>query len=176
MNITTNSRKTSISQSFNDTIEKRMAKFNKYFEDDAEANITITAEGSRQTAEITVRYRGFIYRAEKTETDILLAFNNAADLIDRQIIKNKSKLNWRIKKQEADSSEGYTSYDDFADEEYRVVKEKQFALKPMSTKEAILQMNMLGHNFFVFLNEDTSTVCVVYHRKDDDYGLISPQY
>ena len=176
MIIKTSGRKVTLSQSFIDTIEKRMSKFDKYFENDAEATVTITGEGSRLTAEVTVRYRGFIYRAERTEQDMLLAFNNAADLIDKQITRNKSKLSSRIKKQEPDIVGEVTSYDDFADEEYRIVKEKQFALKPMSTKEAILQMNMLDHSFFVFLNEETNTVCVVYHRKDDDYGLLLPQY
>ena len=176
MNIVVSVRKATLKQNFNDIVEKRMVKFDKYFEDDAIATITVTAEGSRQTVEITVRYRGFIYRAERTEQDIELAFQNAADIIDRQITRNKSKLGSRIKKQDVTPTEGYTSYDDFADEEYRVVKEKQFALKPMSTKEAILQMNMLDHSFYVFMNIDTDTVCVVYHRKDDDYGLLLPQY
>ena len=176
MIINTSGRKVTLSQSFIDTIEKRMTKFDKYFDNDAEATITITAEGSRQTAEITVRYRGFIYRAERTDQDMLIAFNNSADLIDRQIIRNKSKLSSRIKKQEPETVGDITSYDDFADEEYRVVRDKQFALKPMSIKEAILQMNMLDHSFFVFMNEDTNNVCVVYHRKDDDYGLLSPIY
>lgn len=176
MNISISGRKVNISQSFSDSITKKMQKFDKYFEDDAEATVTFTAEGNRQTAEITVRYRGFIYRAERTEQDKGLAFNNAVDLIDRQIIRNKSKLSSRIKKQEPDSAAGLVSYDEFADEEYRVVKEKQFPLKPMSVKEAILQMNMLDHSFFVFLNEATDMVSVAYHRKDDDYGLLSPQY
>ena len=176
MTISTSGRKVTLSQSFIDAIDKRMTKFDKYFENDAQATVTISAEGNRLTAEVTVRYRGFIYRAEKTETDMLAAFGNAADLIDRQITKNKSKLSNRIKKQEHESEDGYSNYEDFVDEEYRVVKEKQFRLKPMSTKEAILQMNMLGHNFFVFLNEDTNTVSVVYLRKDDDYGLITPEY
>jgi len=176
MKVNVSGRKFALNQKVTDSIEKRMTKFDKFFEDDAEATITLTAEGNRHTAEITVRYRGFIYRAERNEQDMMLAFNNAADLIDRQITKNKSKLSARIKKQDVDVDEGYTSYDDFADEEFRVVKEKVFALKPMGVKEAILQMNMLDHSFFIFLNEDTGTVCVVYHRKDDDYGLLSPEY
>jgi len=173
MNIKTSGRKVTLRQSFLDTIEKRMAKFDKYFESDAEATVRVTVEGNRKTVEITVRNRGFIYRAEKTEQDMDLAFQAAADLIDKQIVRNKSKLGSRIKKQEANISDDIPYIEEKA---YKVVKEKSFVLIPMPVEEAILQMNMLQHSFFVFLNAETGSVGVVYHREDDDYGSLLPQY
>jgi len=177
MIIRTTGRKVTLKQSFLDMVEKRMAKFDKYFDSDAEAAITVTVEGSRQTVEITVRTRVFIFRAERTGQDMEQAFNEAADLIDKQIVRNKSKLGSRIKRQEPGAS-GMDAgdYSDVVDEEYRVVREKRFALKPMSVEEAILQMNMLQHSFFVFLNSDSSAVNVVYRRVDDNYGLLTPDY
>lgn len=177
MNIKTVGRKVNLKQHFLDMVEKRMAKFDKYFESDAEAAVTVTVEGGRQTVEVTVRSRGFIYRAERTEQDMAQAFGDAADLIDRQIVRNKSKLGNRIKRQDADAAEtDFEEPEAAVDGEYRVVREKRFTLKPMTSEEAILQMNMLGHSFFVFLDADTDTVNVVYRRRDDDYGLLTPEY
>ena len=176
MNIKTTGRKVTLKQSFLDMVEKRMSKFDKYFESDAEATVTVTIEGNRQTVEVTVRSRGFIYRAERTSPDMDIAFNDAADIIDRQVVKNKSKLGARIKKVEV-AQEVLSMHDEeIVDDEYRVVREKSFLLKPMMVEEAILQMTMLGHSFFVFLNVDTGAVNVVYLRKDDDYGLLMPEY
>ena len=173
MKIKTTGRKVTLKQGFLERAEKRMSKFDKYFERDAEASVTVTVEGSRQTVEITVRNRGFIYRAERTGPDMDIAFGEAAEAIDRQILKNKSKLGARIKKHEPAVE---IPFDDSGtvDDEYRVVREKRFVLKPMSVDEAILQMNMLGHNFFMFQNTETDSVNVVYRRHNDDYGLLLP--
>ena len=176
MNITTTGRKTTLDKSFLDLVEKRMAKFDKYFESDAEAVITVTAEGICRKVEITVRNQGFIYRAERTETSMRQAFHDAADLIDKQIIKNKSRLGARIKKQDSEVLAVEADYSGIVDEEYRVVREKRFSLKPMTTEEALLQMNMLNHSFFVFINSDSDIVNIVYRRKDDDFGLLIPDY
>lgn len=177
MNIKTTGRKVTLKNSFLKSVEKRMAKFDKYFESDAEAAVTVTVEGNRQTVEITVRNRGFIYRAERTSQDMEQAFTEAADLIDRQIVKNKSRLGSRIKKQELETvSEDAAGYGDAVYDDFRVVREKRFPLKPMTVEEAILQMNMLQHAFFVFLDEASDTVSIVYRRRDDDYGLLIPEY
>jgi len=177
MIIKTTGRKVTLKQGFLVMVEKRMAKFDKYFESDAEAAVTVTVEGSRQTVEITVRTQGFIYRAERTGQDMEQAFQESADLIDRQIVKNKSKLGTRIKKQEPEASDrDFEDYGHIVDEDYRVVREKRFALKPMSVEEALLQMNMLQHSFFVFLNSEIGMVNVVYRRHDDNYGLLRLEY
>lgn len=171
MNVRTNGRKVTLRDSFLEAVDKRMQKFDKYFDADTDATVTATVENGRKTAEVTVKDRGFIYRAERTADDLEQAFAEAADVIDRQIVKNKKRLGNRIKAA-AGAVEAYVEHE-FADEEYRVVKEKRFSVKPMTVDEAILRMNMLGHSFFLFRNEKGET-CVVYKRHDDDYGLLIP--
>ncbi|MBR2592243.1 MAG: ribosome-associated translation inhibitor RaiA [Oscillospiraceae bacterium] len=170
MNITTNGRKVNLKQHFLDKVEKRMSKFDKYFEDDAKANVTVTVESNRQTVEITVKDRNFIYRAERTGQNMETAFSEAADVIDRQIVKHKKKLGDRIKKAAPE-----TAGEPMPEPEYAVAREKRFTLKPMDTEEAILQMDLLGHSFYVFKLTDTGETAVVYKRKDGGYGLIVPE-
>lgn len=175
MKVKTLGRKVNLKEHFITMVEKRMNKFDRFFDDDAECQVTVTVEKDRQTVEVTLKSRGFIYRAERTAADMETAFNDAADLIGKQIVKNKERLGARIKRSEsADWAEfGYdeTSVDD----EYRIVREKTFSVKPMMVEEAVLQMNMLNHSFYVFLNAETDSICTVYRRHDDDYGLLIPQ-
>jgi len=176
MNIRTTGRKVNLKENFIAMVEKRLAKFDRFFDEDAEGQVTVTVENNRQTVEITLKSRGLLYRSERTSADMESAFNEAADLIGRQIIRNKEKLGTRIKQRS-----GSSDYEDFgfdaqpADDEYRIVREKRFPVKPMTVEEAVLRMNMLSHNFFVFLNSETESVCVVYHRDDNDYGLLVPE-
>lgn len=175
MKIKTLGRKVNLKDNFISLIEKRMVKLDRFFDDDAECQVTVTVENNRQTVEITVKSRGFLYRAERTSADMESAFIEAADLIGKQIIKNKEKLGSRIKRA------GEADYQDFGfdkmplDDELRIVREKRFSVKPMTVEEAVLQMNMLSHSFYVFLNTDTDSICVVYRRNDDDYGLLIPE-
>ncbi len=179
MIITASGRKVTLKQSFLDMVEKRLQKFDRYFEKDAEAAVTVTVENSRQTVEITVRYRGFIYRAEKTDFDMETAFADAADLIDRQITRHKKKLGNRIKRQdpalEPLEAPEAPEPQEFAEGVYRIAREKRFSVKPMEPDEAILQMNMLGHSFFLFRLVETGEVALVYRRHDDSYGLLIPE-
>jgi ribosomal subunit interface protein len=175
MKIKTFGRKVNLKENFISMVEKRMAKFDRFFDDNAECQVTVTVETNRQTVEVMVKSQNFLYRAERTAPDMETAFDAAADLIGKQIVKNKEKLGARIKRSENGD------YTDFGfdgiplDDEYRIVREKRFAVKPMMVEEAVLQMNMLNHSFYVFLNAETESICVVYRRKDDDYGLIIPE-
>ncbi len=171
MNIKTVGRKVNLKEHFLSAVEKRLEKFDRYFDEDAEAIVTVTVESNRQTVEITVKNKGFIFRAERAADDMEDAFADAADSIDRQIVKHKSKLGSRIKAHEPEVE--MEQFDEFVDDEFRIVREKRFELKPMSVDEAILRMNLLGHSFFIFQNIDGET-SVVYRRKDDDYGLLIP--
>ncbi len=171
MNIKTVGRKVNLKEHFLTTVEKRLEKFDRYFDADAEATVTVTVETNRQTVEITVKNKGFIYRAERAAEEMEDAFADAADSIDKQIVKHKSKLGTRIKAHEPEPV--LETVDEFVDDEFRIVKEKRFELKPMTVEEAILRMNLLGHTFFIFQNID-GEVSVVYKRKDDDYGLLIP--
>ncbi len=169
MNINIVSRKTTVKDSFRDRVEKKLSKFDKFFDDDANAVVTVTNERERETVEITVRSRGMYFRSEQTTSDRFDSLEAAVDSLTRQIVKNKSKLQ-RYKSAPVD----FPSFDveDFSEEAYDIVKVKRFPIKPMSVEEAILQMNMLGHSFFMFRNADTDEINVVYKRKNGDYAVI----
>lgn len=166
-------RKTTVKDSFRDRAEKKLAKFDKFFNDDAEAVVTVTNERDRETVEVTIRARGMYFRAEQTTGDRLDSLEAVADALSRQIVKNKSKLEKKWKTdtlplfaEEAEEPEYEETYD--------IVRTKRFPIKPMSVEEAILQMNLLGHTFFMFRNAHTNEINLVYKRKKGDYAVIEP--
>lgn len=174
MNINITARKTTVKDSFKEKVEKKLSKFDRFFGDTADATVTVTNEKNRETVEITIRYNSLIFRAEKTTDDRSDSLDCVTDLLFKQIVKNKSKLVDRVK---AKAFEGIV-----ADEEtpsvdstaYNIVKHKKFPVRPMNVEEAVLQMNMLGHEFFMFENPDTGSINVVYRRNNGDYGLLEP--
>ena len=163
-------------QSFIDMADKRMQKFDRFFHDEPEGTVNVDLEKDRYTVEITVKSRGFFFRTERTSTDLDSAFREAADLMTKQIVKNKSKLGNRVKGKEVDLAGEELDLTPETEEEqtYVIAREKRFAVEPMNEQEAILQMNMLGHTFFMFRNADTNELNVVYRRHDDTYGLLVP--
>lgn len=172
MNITITSRNTSVKDSFKERADKKLKKFDRFFDDDVKANITVTNEGERETVEITIKSQGLFFRAEKTAPDRLDALDAVVDLLFRQIVKNKSKLEKRLK-----TAAFSPEYPDevFEPDDYNIVRSKKFPVKPMDVEEAILQMNMLGHEFFMFRNAVSNEINVVYRRHNGDYGLIEPE-
>lgn len=129
----------------------------------------------KEYIEATIYSEGIIFRAEVTDVDVFAATDKVIDLIERQIRKNKTKLEKKTRREAFDDSK-LISGDDYidgdSDLEFKIVKKKRFQVKPMNAEEAVLQMNLLGHNFFVFKNEDTDEMNVVYKRKDGDYAII----
>ena len=174
MNITITARKTSVKDSFKERVEKKLAKFDRFFDDDAKAVVTVTNENGRETVEITVQVQGMFFRAEKTTSDRFDSLEAVADSLFRQIVRNKNKLEKRLK---TDAFDPMFKDEAIAveDEEYKVVREKKFPIKPMAVDEAILQMNMVGHEFYMFRNSENGEINVVYRRHNGDYGLIEPQ-
>lgn len=168
MKVTITGRKVSLKDVFKEKVEKRLAKFNRFFEDDAQAFVTVTVEGGRQTVEITIKNKGMIYRAEETTRDMQYSFDDAADSIMRQITRNKSRLEKRLRKG------AFENVEETDEADFNVVKVKTFNVKPMGVDEAILEMNLVGHEFFAFLNDQTNAVNVVYRRKEGGYGLLEP--
>ena len=168
MNITISARNTSVRESFKERVEKKLSKFDRFF-DDAKAFVTVTNEGERETVEVTIKAEKLVFRAEKTTSDRIDSLESVCDLLFRQIVKNKSKLEHRLK-----SSAFNAEYDDapYQPEDYQVVRTKRFPVKPMEVDEAILQMNMLGHDFFVYRNAANGEINVVYKRKGGAYGVI----
>ncbi len=171
-------RKVTLKDNFKDRVYKKLGKFEKIYSEDAEATITVTLEKNRQTVEVTIRDNGMMYRAESTALEMNDALDAVVDILGGQIRKNKTKLSKKIK---PESFEEYfnaepTGYDDVAldDADYAVVRKKIFSVKPMNSEEAILQMNMIGHEFFMFRNSTTNEINVVYKRKNGTYGLLEP--
>ncbi len=168
MNITISARNTVVKDSFKERVEKKLRKFDRFF-DDAKAFVTVTNEGERETVEVTIKAEKLVFRAEKTTSDRIDSLESVCDLLFRQIVKNKNKLEHRLK-----ASAFNAEYDDapYQPEEYQVVRTKRFPVKPMDVEEAILQMNMLGHSFFVYRNGSTGEINVVYKRNNGAYGVI----
>ena len=155
-------------------IEKRLERLNKFFGEDTEAVIKLSSEGNKEKIEITIFENGFFYRSEEIDEKMQCALDRAVDVIERQIRKNKTKLQKRLKK-DAFIPAVEDSFEDFEEDEIAITKIKTFPYKPMSPEEAILQMNMLNHQFFVFIDIETQKVCVVYKRHENEYGIIVPE-
>ena len=175
MKITYTARKVNLRDNFKERAEKKLLKFGKLFSEDAAVNVVVTLEKNRQTVEITIRDNGMVYRAESTMEEMNDALDKVVDILMRQIRKNKTRLEKRIK---TGSIEDFvmqnSEADEVEDEDYKVVRKKQVIIKPISVDEAILEMNMVNHNFFMFINAETDEVNVVYKRADGNYGLLEP--
>jgi len=173
MNIKLTARNTTVRESFKESLEKKLSKLDRFFDDTASANVTVIHENGRETVEVTIKAGGMFFRAEKTTTNRLDSLDVVVDALFRQIIKNKTKLEKRLHHTAFDP--GYN--DDFigTQDTYEVVKSKRFPIKPIDVEEAILQMNLLGHNFYMFRNMDSGEICVVYRRNDGNYGLLEPE-
>lgn len=172
MKITLNTKKMQISESFTEYAEQRLsAKLDKFFGDEADAKLMLTELKGKIVLELTVRYNQMIYRSEQTATDKRDALDAAIDKIIRQIRKNKTRLEKRLK-DTAFKEEFQDTVEEQAD--FNVIRRKKFTLRPMSVEEAILQMNMLGHSFFMFKDAATGNVSVVYQREDEGYAVLEP--
>lgn len=170
MKISITGRKVIPKDAFKERAEKKLSKLDRFFDEEATAKVTVTVEKERQTVEITVSNRGILYRAEETTKDMLFSLDNAMDSLVKQINRNKARLSKRLKEGAFDKGLLTEAQDDNFD----IVRVKQFAIKPMAVEEAILQMNLLGHEFYTFLDEQTSRVSVVYKRHDGRYGVLEP--
>lgn len=171
MKTTCNGRKVNLKDSFVERVEDRLAKLDKFFDDEAEAAVTVNVEKNRQTVEITVRDRGFVARAERSAPQMEEAFDAAADVLTHNIVKNRKKLSEKLQRPIPDE---YMD-EPMEDEDYHLIREKRFVVKPSTVDEAILQMNMLGHSFYLFRDADSDEINAVYARKDGSYGLLVPE-
>ncbi len=177
MKITYTARKVNLRDNFKDRVEKKLAKFKKIFSEDAIANVVVTLEKNRQTVEITIRDNRMVYRAESTMPEMNDALDRVIDILMRQIRKNKTRLEKRIKtggSLDALTAELPAQEAEEPEDDYKVVRKKQVLIKPISVEEAILEMNMISHDFFMFINAETDEVNVVYKRENGDYGLLEP--
>lgn len=162
-------------QRLEDTIDKKFEKLGKYFSDDITVNVVLSQERGKDKIEVTINAKGAVFRAEEVVPDIYEGIDRVVDKLASQMSKFKGKLKKRYNDNKALKFEVLPDYEEEV-EEVKVVKTKKFQLEPMSIDEAILQMEMLQHDFFVFLNMETDSVNVVYSRKDGNYGVLETTY
>ncbi len=179
MKITVIGKNMQVKDSLRTMTEAKLSRFDKFFESNVDVHATLGHIKEMQTAEITIFLKnGVILRAESSDRDMETAIDDVIEKLLRQVRKHKTNIEKRFRKNVSIRYEEVESEldekDPFADEP-KIVRSKRFALKPMVPEEAVLQMEMLGHNFFVFLNAETEEVNVVYTRKNGDYGLIEPE-
>lgn len=170
MKVTCTGRRVSLKPSFIELAEKKLAKLDKFFPEEAQAQVTVTVEKSRQTVELTLRSGTLTMRAEKASDRMEDALSDAVDLLVRRVVKYRKRLGDKLTAaavQEMPAAE--------PEEPLTVVREKHFAVKPCTTEEAIMQMELLGHSFFLYRSADTGEVRVVYRRADGGYGVLIPQ-
>ena len=153
---------------------RKIGKLDRFFKTEADAYVTFSIERGRFLAEITIHNNGMYYRASELTSDMYASVDSGVAAIERQIRRNKTRLEKRLREGalERDAGAALAAVPDEPDEEFKIVRSKRFSIKPMSPEEAILQMNLLGHEFFVFKNMDSDdAVSVVYKRKQGGYGL-----
>ena len=177
MEIIIHGDKIKVTKAMKDYIEEKLDKLNKYLEnsDTVRANVIVKVKGHEQTVEITIPLKSFILRSEETKEDFYAAVDKATDVLERQIRKNRTKLQSKKEKQNIDFNFANIEAIEEEKEEHKIVKRKLIEVKPMTEEEAILQMELLGHEFYMFKDADTDKYAVVYRRKDENYGIIESE-
>ena len=167
------SKDMAVSESLKSRVEKKLAKMDRYFREEAEATVRFKVQkGARNIAEITVNAGGVILRAEESSNDMYLSINRAVDKLESQLRRHRTKLEKRIRTAELEPVVMEAPV--IEEQSYDIVRTKKFAVKPMGVEDAITQMELLGHDFFLFLNEENETMNVLYRRNDGSYGLLQP--
>lgn len=162
-----------VTEALKASVHEKLDRLEKYFTNDTDVHVTFTVEKERQRIEVTIPMKGHIIRAEQVSDDMYVSIDMAVEVIERQVTKHKKKL---IDQEQAS---GYLQpdfmEDDADDDEIKIIRSKKFAVKPMFPEDACMQMELLGHNFYVFRNAETDEVNVVYKRKGNTFGLIEPE-
>ena len=164
-------RKLNVYEETKTLIAKKLEKLDKFFAEEGEATVTLSRKRGVSTMELTISAGGTLFRSEQDADDFREALDRCVDVIERQIRKNKTRLAKRLR---AAAVPEMVAFSEVEEDEEQIIRVKKFPLKPMSVDEAILQMNLLGHNFFMFMNDEERKICVVYTRKDGNYGGIIP--
>ena len=180
MKFTFTEKKMGSSDELREYSRKKISKLDRFFKNEAEAYVTYSIERGRYLAEITIHNNGLYYRASELTNDMYASVDSGVAAIERQIRRNKTRLEKRLREGavEKEAVPAFVPVEDAdeQDEEFKIIRSKRFSIKPMSPEEAILQMNLLGHEFFVFKNmEEDDAFSVVYKRRQGGYGLISDE-
>ena len=175
MKIIISGRNIDITAGLRAAVEEKLGKLERYFTPETEIHVTLSVEKERQKIEVTIPVKGNIIRSEQVSSDMYVSIDLVEEVIERQLKKYKTKI---IAKQQAESSlrKEFIEKDSGADEDIQIIRSKKFGMKPMYPEDACVQMELLGHNFYVFRNAETDEVNVVYKRKGNTYGLIEPEF
>jgi putative sigma-54 modulation protein len=179
MQVVVKGKNIDVTDSLRDYAARKVQKIEKFFgNSEMDAQVTLKVERGQHIVDVTVQVDGLLLRGEEKTGDMYASIDGVVDKIERQIKKYKTKINRKLRQQGAKLTEAAFENGDapVVEREPRVVRTKRFAIKPMSLEEAMMQMELLGHDFFVFSNADTEEVNVLYRRKDGDYGLIEPEF
>ena len=173
MNMNIRGDKLVVTDAIKDYVKEKLAKLDKYFDDPSsmEAHVLLRSKNNKDTIEVTIPAKGFTLRAEESNADLYAAIDLVTDILERQIRKNKTRLNSR-KNAQPEISFAFVEEEVDEEETSQIVKRKTIESKPMSEEEAILQMELLGHDFFVYKDADEECIAVLYKRKDGNYGII----
>lgn len=173
MKTTIISRQTTVPEELKPVIESKLSKYDKFFKDDAAATVKLSKPHGKERVELTIMSAGTIFRGEETDVTFRNALDLAMDSIERQIRKHKTKLEKRLRS--GAITDMFPADESEPDSGERIIRTKSFRVKPMTPEEAALQMELLGHDFFVFIDSASGETEVVYRRRDGDFGLIVPE-
>ena len=174
MKITISGKNIDVTDGLRTAVQDKIGKLERYFMPETEVQVTLSVEKDRQKIEVTIPVKGNIIRSEQVSSDMYVSIDLVEEVIERQLKKYKNKL---VDQQQASSffKQEYIEKDYMDDEEVKIIRTKRFDIKPMYPEDACVQMELLGHSFYVFCNAETEQVNVVYKRKGDTYGLIEPE-
>ena len=175
MRITISGKNIELTEGLKQAVEEKLSKLEKFFKPDTDVYVTLSVEKDRQKIEVTIPAKGHVIRSEQVSNDMYVSIDLVEEVIERQLRKYKNKI---VDKQQAAANfqKAYLDKDYDEDEEVKIIRTKKFGIKPMYPEDACVQMELLGHNFFVFFNAETEQVNVVYKRKGNTYGLIEPEF
>lgn len=176
MRITITGRNIELTQGLKDAVEDKLNKLEKYFTPETEVYVTLSVEKERQKIEVTIPIKGHVIRSEQVSTDMYVSIDLVEEIIEKQLKKYRTRLtSKKLNAAENFKQEFIENADETEDEDVKIVRSKKFGMKPMYPEDACVQMELSGHDFFVFRNAETDEVNVVYKRKGNTYGLIEPE-
>ncbi len=175
MRITITGRNIDLTEGIKQAVEEKLSKLEKYFKPDTDVYVTLSVEKERQKIEVTIPTKGHVIRSEQVSNDMYVSIDLVEEVIERQLRKYRTKLTSKKYAPAEIFQEEFVDADDTDDEQIKIVRTKRFGMKPMYPEDACIQMELSGHDFFVFRNAENDEVNVVYKRKGNTYGLIEPE-
>lgn len=175
MRITITGRNIDLTDGIKDAVEEKLSKLDKYFTADTDVYVTLSVEKERQKIEVTIPTKGHMIRSEQVSNDMYVSIDLVEEVIERQLIKYRTKIVSKKQSAAANFQPEFIDSEIDDEEEIKIVRTKRFGVKPMYPEDACIQMELSGHDFFVFRNAETDEVNVVYKRKGNTYGLIEPE-